>query len=223
MYDLYEIVIEEAQSTRTLSKFISLQVRFKFPKPKLAKPTATGEEAAPEQQNSWRRGAKVYYTLDGSMPFPGRLSTFTYEYEDEVQLPIGRVFVVRARAVAPGVAFSQVVTSRCACVCVARSFCANVCTKYMCVLVRRYWVKLREEELLKAQEVGVVPTRPLDGVLAVTPFRSLKMTAKLAALTGCLELPITQPFARAQRLLGNKLGVSFVSALSLIFFSSFKI
>ena len=84
-------------------------------------------------------------------------------------------------------------------------------------------MKPREEELLKAQEAGVVQTRPLDGVLAVTPFRSLKMTAKLASPIGCLELTITQSFAHAERRLGNKLGVSFVSALSLIFLSSFKI
>lgn len=80
---------------------------------------------------------------------------------------------------------------------------------------RRYWVKPREEELQQMQEVGVVPTRPLDGVLAVTPFRSLKMTAKLASPTGCLELSITQPFARAERRLGNKLGVSVFCLLSL--------
>ena len=83
---------------------------------------------------------------------------------------------------------------------------------------RRYWVKPREEELLKAQEAGVVPTRPLDGVLGVTPFRSLKMSAKLASPTGCLELSITQPFARSERRLGNKLGVSLLS-LSVLFLS----
>ena len=91
-------------------------MRFKFSKRKRTRPTAADdtEVEAPEKLNWWQRGAKVYYTLDGSVPFPGRLSTFTYEYEDEVELPVGRFFVVRARTVVPGLAFSPVVTSRCA-------------------------------------------------------------------------------------------------------------
>ena len=54
----------------------------------------------------------IYFTMDGSVPFPGRAGTLLYDPEEDIELPVGKYFIVRVRGFSPGMTYSPVLTSR---------------------------------------------------------------------------------------------------------------
>ena len=75
---------------------------------------------------------------------------------------------------------------------------------------RRFWKKPEIDSDAEEESVSVdaeAEKHPLDGILYVPTFKSLKIRAQFANRTGCLEVLISQPFAKSERKLGDHLAV----------------